>query len=64
MVNSEPSFNSKMVRLKVSIPKRNWDKLSCFNSKMVRLKGICYGMELDPHYWFQFQNGSIKRIQQ
>ena len=32
------SFNSKLVRLKASLPSTGWWIVTCFNSKLVRLK--------------------------
>ena len=61
--DKDGSFNSKLVRLKVT----NQKKLGCkgigsFNSKLVRLKASLLLCKLSMET-FQFQTGAIKRIQ-
>ena len=55
------SFNSKLVRLKVSDYQTRLPQVLCFNSKLVRLKASRNpSHEIRPDK-FQFQTGAIKR---
>ena len=56
----QQSFNSKMVRLKVSDLNRLRNVPMSFNSKMVRLKVFTQHRTLIGYFRFQFQNGAIK----
>ena len=54
-------FNSKLVRLKVSIRSHALSRNARFNSKLVRLKGNCAHRISCAILTFQFQTGAIKR---
>ncbi len=55
-------FNSKMVRLKVTLCGVPIQWYQSFNSKMVRLKVDGSLPDIDTDFAFQFQNGAIKRL--
>ena len=54
-------FNSKLVRLKVTVPSSPLWGLLSFNSKLVRLKAEWENALKRLGFQFQFQTGSIKR---
>ena len=55
-------FNSKLVRLKVDGWADATTSSNGFNSKLVRLKVPLSGWVLLTDFKFQFQTGSIKRL--